>query len=90
MYVYHLYVHYPQKSEEGAGSQGTGIMGSCLLDPRVWEANLGPVQEPQVILTLEPSLQSNPPCKHFLTNALENAELRGWGYSLVFTSLPSL
>ena len=38
-------------------------------------------------LTLYPTL---PPSKHFLNTALENAELRDWGHSLVFSSLPSM
>ena len=43
------------------------------------------------MLTVEPTLHPTPPpSKHFLNTALENAELRDWGYSLVFSSLPSM
>ena len=91
MSVYHLDDCYPQKSEEGAESLGTRIMGSCHLIPRFWEPNLGPVQELQEILTVEPTLQHLLPIfKPFLKNALENAELRDWGSSLVVTCLPSM
>ena len=43
------------------------------------------------MLTVEPTVHPTPlPSKHFLKTALKNAELRDWGYSLVFTSLPSM
>ena len=65
-------------------------MGSCHLVARFCEPNLDPVQEPQVTLTVEPTLQHLPPIlKPFLKNSLENAELRDWGSSLVVKCLPS-
>lgn len=43
----------PQKSEEGTGSPGTGVMDVCELLCWCWESNPGPLQELAVLLTAE-------------------------------------
>jgi hypothetical protein len=40
-----------------ARSPGTGVMNHCELLPGCWKLNLGPLQEQQVLLVTEPSLQ---------------------------------
>lgn len=44
--------------EEGIGSSGTGVGDNCDLPYGCWESKLGPVEEQQLLLTAEPSLQS--------------------------------
>ena len=48
---------YPGKLEEGVGFSGTGVTGSCELSCGCWKPNTGLLQEQQVLLTPEPSLQ---------------------------------
>lgn len=49
MCVYHMCVCCLQRSEEGVGSPGTGVMGDCELqsmgDCGWWELNSGSLQE---------------------------------------------
>ena len=42
---------------KGVGSPGTRVTNSCELPCGCWELNPGPLQEQQVFLTTEPSLQ---------------------------------
>ena len=57
MYVYHKHAWYPQRSEDGAVSPGTGVTNGCELPRGFWEVNPGPLQEQPEILTAQPSLQ---------------------------------
>lgn len=53
----HKRAWYPWHSEEGVGSPGTGLIGGC--DPcGCCEPNPGPLQEQEVLVTTEPSLQA--------------------------------
>lgn len=52
---------------EVVGSLGTDVTVSCEPPCRLWELNLGPLDEMSVILTTEPSFQ---PLKHFLKNSI--------------------
>lgn len=36
----------------------TRVMGGCEPTCRYWELNLGPLKEQQILLTIQPSLQS--------------------------------
>jgi hypothetical protein len=47
----------PWKSEENIGSPGAGVIGGYELSSGCYRQNLGPLQEQQVPLTIEPSLQ---------------------------------
>lgn len=42
------------------GSAGTGVRNGCEVPCGGWELSAGPLQEQQVLSTIEPSLQS--PC----------------------------
>jgi hypothetical protein len=55
--LYHLYAWSVQRTEEDIGSPGTGVTGGCEPLFGCWESNLGPVQEKQVFLTTELTLQ---------------------------------
>lgn len=47
-----------QRSGEGVGSSGPGIVSRCeLLDFGCWELNLGPLRDPQVLFIAEPTQQ---------------------------------
>lgn len=50
------------RAQKGIESPRTGLMGGCELSCGYWELNLGALQEQQVLLTDEPSLQ--PPCRN--------------------------
>jgi hypothetical protein len=52
----------PQKSEVGIGSSGTGIIDGYELLCGCWELNLGPLEEQQMLLTAETSIQSSVFC----------------------------
>ena len=56
--VYHVQALCLWKSEEGLRAIGTGVSDGCG-PPMVLGTELGPLQEQQVLLTAEPSLQ---PC----------------------------
>ena len=53
MYAQCVHAWYPWRSEEGIESPGTeatdGFEASCGF----WESNRGPLQEPQLLLTVE-------------------------------------
>lgn len=51
-------LQYPQTLEEGVETSGTGVAGGCKLPYRCLELNLSPVQEQQILLTTELSLQA--------------------------------
>ena len=90
MSVYHLDDCYPQKTEEGADPVELELWVAAIWSPdsgnQTWV-----LCKSHKILTVEPTLQHIPPIlKPFLKNALENAELRDRGYSLVVTCLPSM
>lgn len=48
-------VQCPWSPEEGIGLSGAGLKGIC--EPHDMGPNLGPLQDQQVLLTSEPSLQ---------------------------------
>lgn len=50
MYVHHVCVLYPLRSEDHVRSPGTGITGSCKMPHGCWELNPGPLQEHKVLL----------------------------------------
>jgi hypothetical protein len=57
---------YPRRAKEGIGSPKTGVIdGSSMPLYWQWESNLGPLQEQQVLLTTEPSLQPQNCVLHF-------------------------
>lgn len=56
IYVCHVCVWCPQRSEGGIRSLGTEISDVCKPPCGCWVLNLGPVEE-RVVLTLESSLQ---------------------------------
>lgn len=59
VYVYHMHVWCPHKSEESVKSPETRVIDGYKLPYGYWEPNLGPLQESQVRFTwAEPSLQS--------------------------------
>lgn len=49
---------YPQKAELALEYSQIGVTDGCELSCGCWELNLGPLQKPQVLSTIEPSLQS--------------------------------
>lgn len=56
MSVPHMYACCPQRLKEGIRSPA--VMNGCETPCGCCEPNLGPLQEPQVPLSVEPSLQS--------------------------------
>lgn len=67
--VYFSFVYeYRQRSEEGIGSPRVGLTDGSESPCGCWEANPGLLQEQQVLLTSEPSLQ--PPKSMFLYSHL--------------------
>jgi hypothetical protein len=58
MYIYQVHACYPGRSEESARSSGTGVMDIYEPPYRYWEQKPGPLQEQQVLLTTESSLQT--------------------------------
>ena len=58
-YVQHTFARWPQRSEKGVGSSGTGVTDGCEPPCKCWELNLGPLQEQQVFLTTKLSLESH-------------------------------
>jgi hypothetical protein len=57
VYVHHVHAWYLERSEEDTRYPGTGLRAGCELPCGCWELNLGPMQELQVFLTAELSLQ---------------------------------
>jgi hypothetical protein len=58
IYVYHVCNWWPQMSEEGTSdSPSPAVMCGCDQTCSCSELNPGPLQEQQVLLTTEPSLQ---------------------------------
>ena len=51
IYVYHIHVWCPYKTEESVKSLGTRVMDGYKPPYGYWEPNLSPLQEPQVLLT---------------------------------------
>lgn len=51
-------MQYLQRLGEGIGSPGTGVVDSHELLCGSWELNLSPLEEQQVLLTPELSVQS--------------------------------
>lgn len=58
LHIY-LYIMYVSLEEDGSG---TRITGGCELPRGCWELNLGLLQEHQMALTTEPTLQPVPMC----------------------------
>ena len=52
------------EDRDGVRFPKAGVAGGCELQCQCWELNLGPLQEQQVLLTAEPSLQP-PGMVHF-------------------------
>lgn len=50
-------MQYPQKTEEGVDSPGTGVPDGRELPCGCWDLNLDPLQEKPVLVTAETSLQ---------------------------------
>lgn len=61
--VHHVYCWYLKEPEDGVSSPGTRVTDICELLSGNWELNPGPVEEPPVLLTTEPSLQYPLPFK---------------------------
>ena len=61
-----IYIQCLQRPEEGTGSSGAGVTNGCELPCGCRELNPGPLEEQQVLLTDEPSLQPHPFSKLFL------------------------
>ena len=90
-----MYRHGGEK--EGTGFPGTGVTNSYELLCGCWELNLGPLEEPLVLLTTEPSLQ--PHCilfmapfwlyfHYFFSNPLPSPHASPWTFLLFsFTSV---
>lgn len=53
-------VFCPGRSEEDAGSPGTGVPDRCASPRGCWELNADPRQEQQVFLTTEPRGKISP------------------------------
>lgn len=58
MYMYHVCAWCLQWSQEGVRSPGIGVMNACEPPHGCWEQNLGRLQEQQMLLAPEPSVQS--------------------------------
>jgi hypothetical protein len=56
-YVYHVCVWYPGSSEGGIGSPRNDVTDSCEAPGQSWNPNVGLLQEQQMLITPEPSLQ---------------------------------
>lgn len=56
MYVCHMYGWGPRRSEEGIRSPRTGLMNGCELSCGCCELNMGPLEEQQVLLAIDPAL----------------------------------
>lgn len=54
----HIIVQQTQRPAEGIGSPGIRIIEDCVLQGEGWELNWGPLQEKQMLLTTESSLQT--------------------------------
>lgn len=57
MHVRHACALCPQIPEEDVGFMRTGVTGSCELPCGCWELYPGPLQELEMLLTDESSLQ---------------------------------
>lgn len=56
VYVDHIHALCQWRPEKGGRSPETGVTNAC--EPyRGWDRNLGPLQDPPVFLTIQPSLQ---------------------------------
>lgn len=49
IYVHYMSALYLWNPEEDVGSHGMGVIGSYELPFGIWEPNLGPLQEYQVL-----------------------------------------
>lgn len=57
MYLYHMHIWCPCRTEEGIMSLGTRIMAGCESAFERWKMNPVPLQEQKVFIATEPSLQ---------------------------------
>ena len=62
MFHLHVYVRaphplVPEEPEEGIGSPGTGVTDGCEPPCGCWEQSSCPLEEQQMVLIAEPSLQ---------------------------------
>jgi hypothetical protein len=64
-YVYHLCSWFSQRPEKGVRSPEIGVRDGCELICGCLELNLGPLEEEQELLTIEPSFQSTQPSLFF-------------------------
>ena len=55
--VHHVYAVLSELAK-GVRSTETEVTDGCEQPHECWDPNLGPLQEQQVLLTIEPSLQS--------------------------------
>lgn len=51
----HVCACWPQRSEEGTRSPGSGVADGCELPCKCWEPNPRSLQEQRVLLLAEPS-----------------------------------
>ena len=58
MSVNHIHPSSLGRPEEGTRPSGIGITDSCELLLWYWELNVGPLEEEEVLLTVEPWLQN--------------------------------
>lgn len=58
MCMYHVYAWFLQKAEEGLRTPGTGVTHVCVLPHGYLDLNMGLLQEHQVFVVTETSLQS--------------------------------
>lgn len=59
MFRYHMFTRYPQRSEEGAISSGTGVTEDHDPLCRRWESNQGLLEYEAVLFPAKPSLSSH-------------------------------
>lgn len=57
MYICYTQAWDPRESKDKGGFPGTEVMGGYKPPHRYWELNLGPLQEQQVLLASESTLQ---------------------------------
>jgi hypothetical protein len=55
LHVYHAFAWCPVRPNEDAGVTETDLTYGCELTCGCWESNLGPLKEPPLLLTTEPS-----------------------------------
>jgi hypothetical protein len=66
MYIYHVHVCCPERPDQGLKSPVIALTGCSELPRACWERNTGTLQEQQVFLITEPSLQTRLLCFLFL------------------------